>query len=208
MGKKFIKQFIIISTILFIGISSNATELKFGGSIGYNFFKDKVTIFADKIMNKGKSGKSGSIKVAIYATESLYESGGLYGYLMGEHTFDNQLYGDYHFTDVQQTVDYIEPPVGKYYITVALMEYDGEDYRIKDFQSFKDPVVFGIDAEMKKELELQREKQQSLAEKNKEKELEEKKKKETEYKFQDDLRTQTLLTVLILGGLRHMINVP
>lgn len=202
------KKIIVLTITLFVSLSINASELKFDGSIGYRFDNDKVTIFADKIMNKTIGGKSGSIKVAIYATDNLYKSGGLYGYVLGEHTFDKQLYGEYQLLDIQQTMDYVEPPIGKYYITVALLEYDGNEYRVTDFESFKNPVTFGLHADMQKEIEDQKKKELELAKKNEEKMIEEKKKKEEEYKFKDDLRTQTLLTVLILGGLRHMLTVP
>jgi hypothetical protein len=208
MRKTLFKNFIVFSLTLFVCISINAAELKFEGSIGYKFDNDKVTIFAGKIMNKAKGGKSGSIKVALYATDSLYQAGGLYGYVLGEHTFDKQLYGEYQLLDIQQSMEYIEPPVGKYYITVALLEYDGNEYKLTDFESFKNPVTFGLHAEMQKLIEEQKKKELELAQKNEEKKIEEKKKKELEYSFKDDLTTQTLLTVMILGGLRHILSVP
>lgn len=208
MGKKLIKHYVITALIVFLSTTLSATELKLDGSIGYKFHDDKVTIFADKIMNKSIGGKSGTIKLAVYATDSFYDAGGLYGYILGEHTFDRELYGEYNFLNVQKTVDYKEPPIGKYYITIALLEFDGKDFKITDFASFKEPVLFGLAEDVKKQKDLEKEKDQQLAEKNKENELEEKKKKADEYKFSEDLRTQTLLTVLILGGLRHMVNVP
>lgn len=77
-----------------------------------------------------RSGNTGSLKLAVWATSSPFRPG-MNGYLLGSVT-KAALKPGYTYNAVKNTAKYKAPPKGTYYITLVMSEYDGSEYRTVD----------------------------------------------------------------------------
>ena len=64
----------------------NAQNLS--GSWGYQIDGRQISLYGDKIENQNNGGRTGTLKVAIYATNYAYSGGYLNGYLLYEYQLD------------------------------------------------------------------------------------------------------------------------
>lgn len=74
-----------------------------------------------------KSGRTGSLRLSVWATRRPYTGGDLNGYQLGS-VDKKALEPGYAYTDVSNTAKFKKPPPGTYYTTLVLLEYNGEDY--------------------------------------------------------------------------------
>lgn len=117
--------------LLFIQfVSLNAQN--FSGSWGYEIDGNQITLYGDKIENQNNGGRSGTLKIAIYATDYAYSGNSLNGYLLYEHQLD-PLDAGYYYQDISKTGWCTYPPEGSYSLTILLMEYISYDYKIVDY---------------------------------------------------------------------------
>ena len=63
----------LILLLLFPLLSINAQNLS--GSWGYQIKGKQITLYGDKIENQNNGGRTGTLKVAIYATNYAYSGG-------------------------------------------------------------------------------------------------------------------------------------
>lgn len=122
------KQLILL--LLFPLLSINAQNLS--GSWGYQINGKQITLYGDKIENQNNSGRTGTLKVAIYATNYAYSGGYLNGYLLYEYQLD-PLDAGYYYTNISNTGWCTYPPSGVYSLTILLLEYTYSDYQIVDY---------------------------------------------------------------------------
>ena len=73
----------LILLLLFPLLSINAQNLS--GSWGYQINGKQITLYGDKIENQNNGGRTGTLKVAIYATNYAYSGGSLNGYLIYDY---------------------------------------------------------------------------------------------------------------------------
>tara|TARA_B100000767_G_C19486994_1_gene418586 strand:+ start:160 stop:570 length:411 start_codon:yes stop_codon:yes gene_type:complete len=118
--------------ILFFSIGLSAQSLS--GNWGYRINGDQITIYGDKIINKNNGGKSGTLKLAIYATRNPYNGGSISGYKLHEYRLD-PLKAGYERSNISNTGWNSAPPGGRYAITIVLLEYDNGGYGIVDYVS-------------------------------------------------------------------------
>ena len=104
----------------------------FSGSWGYEIDGNYITLYGDKIQNQNNGGRTGTLKVSIYATDYPYSGGYLNGYLLYEYALD-PLDAGYFYSDISKTGWCTYPPSGSYSLTVVLLEYQSYDYKIVDY---------------------------------------------------------------------------
>lgn len=109
-------------------------ELEFMGTTGYSFKKGKLTIRAKKIINHRNGGKSGSLKLSIWAIKEPYSKGSIKGHVLGECQL-KELEGGYSYNDIEREVNYSAPPKGEYYTCILLSEFE-DSWCIVDGRSF------------------------------------------------------------------------
>ena len=124
--------------ILFCSIELSAQSLS--GSWGYKIDDKQITLYGDKISNHNNGGRSGTLKVAIWATNYPYNGGTINGYKLYEYKLDPLDAGRYYY-DVSNTGWCTHPPSGGYYLTILLLEYN-HDYEIVDYISMNDYTRF------------------------------------------------------------------
>ncbi|MBL9117735.1 MAG: hypothetical protein JNJ83_22195 [Verrucomicrobiaceae bacterium] len=78
-----------------------------------------------------RTGNTGTLKLAVWATDTPYKGGGIEGYQLGAVT-KTALKPGYSYSAVKNTATFKKPPSGSYYITLVLSEYNGSEYRIVD----------------------------------------------------------------------------
>ncbi len=84
---------------------------------------------------------SGDLRLKLYFTNSKYEKGeGIRGYVMADKSFGSLEPHHYKYN-----VNFADtaglPPLGAYFVTLVLVEYDGSQYYIKDYLNFDDIIV-------------------------------------------------------------------
>jgi hypothetical protein len=118
---------IIINLLLFCDLNAQ----NFSGSWGYKIDGKNITLYGDKIENQNNSGRSGTLKVAIYATNYPYNGSYLNGYKLFEYKLD-PLDSQSYYYNVSKTGWCTYPPSGSYSLSIVLLEYISYDYQIVD----------------------------------------------------------------------------
>ena len=104
----------------------------FSGYWGYKIDGNYITLYGDKIDNQNNGGRSGTLKIAIYATDYPYSGGYLSGYLLYEYALGT-LDAGYYYSDVSKTGWCTYPPKGTYSLSIILLEYTYSDYEVVDY---------------------------------------------------------------------------
>ena len=125
--KRFFLTGIIINLLLFCDLKAQ----NFSGSWGYKIDGKNITLYGDKIENQNNSGRSGTLKVAIYATNYPYNGSYLNGYKLFEYKLDPLDSRSYYY-NVSKTGWCTYPPSGSYSLSIVLLEYISYDYQIVD----------------------------------------------------------------------------
>ena len=122
--------------LLFVPILSTFAQ-NLSGTWGYKFDGHYITLYGDKIQNQNNGGSTGTLKVAIYATDYAYNGGRLSGYVLYEYKLD-PLDAGYSFNNISKTGWCTFPPTnnysrGSYSLSIILLEYSNRDYEIVDY---------------------------------------------------------------------------
>jgi hypothetical protein len=115
--------------------------LRFVGNGGYSYKDDRLTLTCDKIVNEAASGRTGTLQVQLWATDEPYRGGGINGHLLGSIRRDGLESGKI-YQDLDEQTELKRPPAGSYHMSLLLLEYDGEEYLIKDHIAFDNKREF------------------------------------------------------------------
>ena len=132
------KNLLLILLILFFSLTLSAQNLS--GSWGYEIDDNYITLYGDKIQNQNNGGVTGTLKVAIWATNSRYYGGRINGYKLYEYKLEPLEAGSYYY-DISKTGWCTYPPNGSYFLTILLLEYN-YDYEIVDYVSMDRYIRF------------------------------------------------------------------
>jgi hypothetical protein len=78
-----------------------------------------------------RPGGTGSLRLALWATKQPYQGGGIKGFMIGSVQKD-ALKAGYTYNNLKNTLKYIKPPAGSYYVNLVLTEFNGSEYVIVD----------------------------------------------------------------------------
>lgn len=101
----------------------------------------RVRIEVAKVTNLRSSGKSGSLRLRLWAVKKRYKGGSIQGYVMGTRKL-NPLKGGYQYTDINGAVPLTRPPRGRYFTALTLEEYTSSGWVVRDFLSFSGKTRF------------------------------------------------------------------
>lgn len=122
------KKLILLPILAFLNLEAQ----NFSGSWGYKIDGNEITVYGDKIQNQNNGGRTGTLKIAVFATNYPYSGGYINGYNLFERTLE-PLEGGFYYYDVSKSGWCTYPPSGRYSITILLMEYISYDYKIVDY---------------------------------------------------------------------------
>lgn len=143
-------KLILILFIISLGFSSCEKSLLETGDVeivgrwsySYTNGTNITTIVASKdggkIENTRPDGTSGTLQLKLYFTSQKHDGGSINGYAMADSKL-GELEAGHYFHNITFTDTEGYPPYGYYYVTLVLLEYDGE-YYIKDYLNFDDKV--------------------------------------------------------------------
>ena len=121
-----------ICILLFLFVSAfEINAQNFYGNWGYRIDGNYVTVYGDKIQNQNTRGRTGTLKIALWATDYPYRGGNISGYNLFERKLE-PLDASYYYYDVSKTGWCTYPPEGSYSLTILLLEYISYDYQIVD----------------------------------------------------------------------------
>jgi hypothetical protein len=86
-------------------------------------------------ISHNRNGQTGTLRIQVWATEQPYKGGNINGWILGRIQRD-PLQKGMLYPETHRRVSYKAPPPGYYYITIALQEYDGSGYIIRDYFTF------------------------------------------------------------------------
>ncbi len=200
------KIFVFLITIL-LSLNLYASDISLDGSTSYRVMDDQILLSTEKIINKSQKSKSGTLKLKLYATEFRYYGGPIDGYVLGEYTFSKILDSGEYFFDTSQKVKCTRPPNGKYYMTMVLLEYEGNQFKIIDFQNYFYKKSFGLEKVADKETTTTENIVVNNTSKTEEDKKEDEEKKEKPYSLKDDSRAKFLLGIASVGTIRNILNI-
>lgn len=87
-----------------------------------------MTMKVGKITNN-KAGRSGTLRLAVWATKQPYNGGRINGFQLGS-VDKKALEKGYSYSDVVNVAKFKKPPAGTYHTGLFLLEHNGEEYVI------------------------------------------------------------------------------
>lgn len=75
-----------------------------------------------------RSGSTGTLKLAVWATKAPYKGGSISGFELGS-VIKQPLKPGYTYSDVRNTAKYKKPPAGTYYVHILLSEFQDGTYK-------------------------------------------------------------------------------
>ena len=125
---------------------AQANGLALEGLLGYVIDPNSATVrlTADRVRSTRTSGVSGTLQLRLWATTSAPVFGQtINAFVLGVYTL-GQLNAGFSFTSIDSgLLAYSPPPQGTYFITMALMEFDGTSYGYQDFFQFSQQRTLG-----------------------------------------------------------------
>ena len=116
------------------------TNITFVGAVSWSAGNGRVQFFAEEIFNERVSGRSGTLRVRLFATSTRYTGGDvLEGYLLATKRV-GRLSAQSNISFSRSTF-FHPPPPGEYYVTMTLEEYF-QGWNIVDYVTFDDTSLF------------------------------------------------------------------
>jgi hypothetical protein len=114
-----------------------STGLSMVGTVTASWGSSGVRIQVAAIQNTRAGGTSGTLRLVLWATPTVPVFGNtIFAYTLGTYTLGT-LQAGFEYTNVDSGfVTYTPPPMGCYYITVALEEYNGSTFPYEDLLTF------------------------------------------------------------------------
>lgn len=102
-----------------------------------------VNLSVQQVANICSLGTSGNLRLDLWATTSPYNGGSVInGYRFGSLSL-NPLTGGYSYNNINQTVPYVRPPNGSYYVTLTLSEYNNGSYIMESYVNYATSLIVG-----------------------------------------------------------------
>jgi hypothetical protein len=117
-------------------------DVSFVGDISWLAGNKRVDIFAEEILNARAEGKSGILRIRLWATSTPYNGEQLLqGYPMATKRVGRVTAG-FYIPDFSRRTSFRPPPTGNYYVTMTLEEFVRGKWNIVDFVTFPDTSLF------------------------------------------------------------------
>ena len=125
------KTHLLFLAILFVSLLNSSAQnsedgtqrLAISGGTRWQTYPDqnKILIEVGRVTYNGSSN-SGTVKIVVWATTTPYQPG-TKGWALGEYRLGVMQPRHYNY-NIRQTVPYTRPPVGHYYVSILVQEYN------------------------------------------------------------------------------------
>jgi hypothetical protein len=117
-------------------------DVSFAGNIWWQSANGRVQIHADEITNDRASGRTGVLRVRLWATTTPYNGGSvLQGYALATKRV-GRLSAGYYIPNFSASTWFRPPAPGDYYVTLTLEEFTRGKWDIVDYITFPDLNLF------------------------------------------------------------------
>lgn len=127
----------------FVEDIESAGDVTFVGDVWWEAGNGRVEIYAERIQNERDFGKSGVLRVRLWATSTPYDGGAvLQGWPMATKRVGRVLAGFYRPDFFARTFFRPPPPDAEYHVTMTLEEFVRGKWEIVDYITFPDQSRF------------------------------------------------------------------
>jgi hypothetical protein len=117
-------------------------DVGFVGNVSWLAGNGRVQLDAEQILNERASGRSGVLRIRLWATSTPYEGVGvLQGFPMATKRV-GRVNAGFYLAEFSRVTFFRPPPIGTYYVTMTLEELVRGRWEIVDFVTFADQSVF------------------------------------------------------------------
>ncbi|HEV7735461.1 MAG TPA: hypothetical protein VGR62_25025 [Candidatus Binatia bacterium] len=110
------------------------------GSVSYDRSGATILLTAERVRNYRSGGRSGTLDLELWLTDSPYGGGNIFGYRTASHRLGELDGSSFFFNISSGTIGFQEPPPGSYRVTMLVTEFGNG---ITDYVAFDDPFVVG-----------------------------------------------------------------
>lgn len=110
-------------------------DVSMSGFTSWSSRGSRVTFSVEDISNDREFGRSGSLRLRLWATTTPYDGDSIYGYVLGTKKL-KPLYAGYYYGNLVRTTGFRRPPSGYYYTTMTLEEFTISGWVIIDYVTF------------------------------------------------------------------------
>ncbi len=119
---------------------STTSDISFEGEVSWFAGDGRVQLFAERIHNLRSSGRSGALRVRLFAGEEAYDPAEtFFAYPMATKSAGRVFPGWIEF--YPPLTRFRPPPPGEWFVTITLEEYN-RGWVIQDYYTFLDPRLF------------------------------------------------------------------
>jgi hypothetical protein len=138
------RDWINVSSPVRVAGGANFGDVQIVGPASCQVVGSSVNLSVQQVANICNLGTSGSLRLDLWATASPYSGGTIPGYRFASLPL-NPLTGGYSYNNISQTVPFVSPPVGVYYVTLTLEEYNNStgSYVTDSYVNYAAPLVVG-----------------------------------------------------------------
>lgn len=117
------------------------SRLDIAGTVSWRVVSGSTINYrADQVANLG-NGRSGSLRLRVWAARSPYYGGTLSGYVLGTLSL-SPLSAGYSYFNINSNVSYSRPPAGSYYTVMTVEESTSTGWFIRDYVNFSGTTRF------------------------------------------------------------------
>lgn len=122
---------------------ASAGDISFAGEVSWSAGDGRVQFFAEQIRNERVSGRSGVLRVRLFASDAPYDGGTnvLAGFPMATRRVGRVYGGNSSIQFYPRTTPFRAPPPGEYSVVMTLEEYD-RGWVIVDYVNFGGTSLF------------------------------------------------------------------
>ena len=120
-------------------LASNG-DITFVGDVSWLAGNGRVQFFAEEVRNERTGGRSGALRLRLWATSTPYSGGVLQGYPMATKAI-GRVNAGFFLPNVSKFAPFRPPPEGTYYVTMTIEEY-ARGWRIVDYVTFPGTSLF------------------------------------------------------------------
>lgn len=131
----------LFAALLMFAQVARATSISLSGTYSYQYSGQYVVMTADRVTNNEFGGRSGTLRMELWAFPSPYTGASQTGYQLATYTL-GELYGGEYFYDISSGwVPVYYPPSGTWYISLIITEYNYGSWPSVDHGTFSGTLV-------------------------------------------------------------------
>jgi hypothetical protein len=120
---------------------STTSDISFEGDVSWLSGDKRVQLYAERIHNVRSSGRSGYLRVRLFASDEPYDPAQEFSAYPMATKGVGRIYAQSAIEFYPRLTRFRPPPAGEWYVTITLEEYNRGWY-IRDYYTFLDPRLF------------------------------------------------------------------